>query len=335
MSTDPRTQWRETVPDDEAARFTRYADDLRALQKGYAKGDALGRALHLKGHVGCEAVLTVRPDLPEELKVSLFATQGPQRAMVRFSNAMGRRQKDGAPDVRGFALKVYDVPGRKLIEGLEHCTTQDFLFITTPTFSIGSPDDFVTFLKAEAKGQALLLPRLFMAFGVGRTLGLLKRLLGTPQPRSLATVPYYTAAPVRFGPFAAKLQLVPVRPVEPAEKPIGVDGYRDELIARLQQGDVVFSLRAQLYVDDTRTPIEDASVLWTDEASPPIELATLTLPRVDLATPEGRDLCARVEAMSFDPWHAVEEFRPLGAVMRARKYAYGASVIARGASPEP
>jgi hypothetical protein len=39
--------------------------------------------------------------------------------------------------------------------------------------------------------------------------------------------------------------------------------------------------------------------------------------------------------MSFDPWHAVEELRPLGAMMRARAIAYRESVIERQAAPEP
>ncbi len=42
-----------------------------------------------------------------------------------------------------------------------------------------------------------------------------------------------------------------------------------------------------------------------------------------------------MEKLSFDPWHALEELRPLGAMMRARAPAYRESVIARGAAPEP
>ena len=44
---------------------------------------------------------------------------------------------------------------------------------------------------------------------------------------------------------------------------------------------------------------------------------------------------ALVEQLSFDPWHAIAEHRPLGAIMRARAVAYGPSVIARKAAPEP
>jgi hypothetical protein len=42
-----------------------------------------------------------------------------------------------------------------------------------------------------------------------------------------------------------------------------------------------------------------------------------------------------VAALSFDPWHALEEHRPLGNVMRARNHAYRLSTQERSAAPEP
>ena len=40
--------------------------------------------------------------------------------------------------------------------------------------------------------------------------------------------------------------------------------------------------------------------------------------------------------MSFDPWHAPEDYRPLGNMMRARNPAYRLSTIERqAAAPEP
>jgi hypothetical protein len=42
-----------------------------------------------------------------------------------------------------------------------------------------------------------------------------------------------------------------------------------------------------------------------------------------------------IESFSFDPWHALEEFRPLGNMMRARNAAYRLSTIERKAAPEP
>jgi hypothetical protein len=55
----------------------------------------------------------------------------------------------------------------------------------------------------------------------------------------------------------------------------------------------------------------------------------------------GRSLAARqklsdyVETLSFDPWHALVEHRPLGDMMRARNVAYRVSTQARKAAAEP
>jgi hypothetical protein len=66
-----------------------------------------------------------------------------------------------------------------------------------------------------------------------------------------------------------------------------------------------------------------------------VDLATLTLPQQDGDSPRGREITELVSRLSFDPWHASEEHRPLGQIMRARKVAHGVSVVARGAAPEP
>jgi hypothetical protein len=333
MTTDSRTQWKEEVAADEEVRFKGYAEEIRAMQSQAAGGGKPGRAFHLKAHTGVAAELRVREDLPEELRVGLFAKGGISKCFVRFSNGLGRRQKDGVPDVRGVAVKVLEVPGTKLIHGLENATTQDFLLITSPNFPIGSPDDFMKLVRVAQKGPLALLPGLIGAFGWSRAFRLLKDLVFRPQPSSMATAHFYTAAPTRLGPFAAKFSLAPM--AQGGNMASGPDGYRDDLVKRLREGDITFKFRAQLFIDAQRTPIEDAAVEWSETASPWIELATLVLPKTDVTMGEGAVTEKAVEEMSFDPWHCTEEMRPLGAVMRARKFAYGASVVGRNASAEP
>jgi hypothetical protein len=76
----------------------------------------------------------------------------------------------------------------------------------------------------------------------------------------------------------------------------------------------------------------DASVVWS---GPWLELGTLTLPRQAPNSVWGEQISALVETLSFDPRHALEAHRPLGAIMRARAQTYKASVLARNAAPEP
>ena len=93
-----------------------------------------------------------------------------------------------------------------------------------------------------------------------------------------------------------------------------------------------YHFRVQFFVDEEKTPIEDASRDWD---APWVTLGRLTLPKQELGSPRGQKLAAFIESLSFDPWHAPEEFRPLGNMMRARNHAYRLSTIERKAVAEP
>src|SRR5437660_12881257 len=96
----PSTDWRESADAGEPARFERYAEQLRQLQRQNARGGPAMRALHAKGQLGVEASFTVLPDLPEHARAALFASPATYRALVRYSNGSGKRQHDRRGDVR-------------------------------------------------------------------------------------------------------------------------------------------------------------------------------------------------------------------------------------------
>jgi hypothetical protein len=329
------TTFQENIAPGEAARFDAYAAELRALQKQRAQGGKAMRGLHAKSHAGAIGELVVPAGLPDVLRVAVFSEPRSWPVYARFSNGHGGRQHDGAADVRGLAIKLVGVPGRKLIPGLEDKRTQDFLFIQSATTPFRGPDEFVAFVRNAAKGPALLVPRLIGALGFGRAFGILKRLAAMQKVSSLATIPLYTAVPLRFGATAAKLALVPVSPAPAQPGSRSADALREDLVARLRSGPLAWSLRAQLFVDEQTTPIEDASAPWPEDRSPWHELARLTLPAQDLSSPSGEKTEQYIEQLSFDPWHAVEELRPVGAMQRARAHAYRDSVIERQSASEP
>jgi hypothetical protein len=337
VSTPPSSDWREEIAPDETARFATYAKQLRALQKRRARGGAPLRALHAKG-LGVAGELRVRPDLAPELRRGLFAEPATYRCYVRFSNGAGTRQADRTGDVRGVAIKVLGVPGKKLIPGLQDARTQDFLLIGTPSVPFRDPAEFIAVVLGTVN-PVLALPRLIGALGVKRTLALagqLRRSLGRPFFSAL-TARYFTAVPIQYGELAAKLSLFPG--VEPQAGVVGdtddADYLRRDLAARLGQGAVELDLGVQLFRDAARTPIEDSSIEWPEEVAPRQSVATLRLPAQDLNSPRGLGIAARVEAMSFDPWHAIEAHRPLGGMMRARNPAYKESTEERAAAREP
>jgi hypothetical protein len=325
--------WNEIIAEDEVARFAGYASELREMQKTRVRDGKTPRALHAKQHVGAVGQLVVAQQ-PGSLRPALFAQPATWSVYARFSNGSGARQHDGVADVRGIAIKLVGVPGKKLIPGLEDKRTQDFLFIQVPATPFRGPDEFVSFVRIATKGKALLVPRLIGAFGLRRALSILGGLASMPKVSSMATARFYTATPIRFGETAVKLALFPLSTAAGASGE-GRDALRADLVSRLKAGPIEYSLRAQLFVDETTTPIEDASVVWPEAKTPFLELGRLTLSRQDVLSPRGREIDELVERLSFDPWHAVEELRPLGAMMRARSHAYRESVLERQAAAEP
>jgi hypothetical protein len=322
----------EKVAADEEQRFRGFGEEIVEIQNRRAAETGLtSRGLHNKQHLGAVGELLVRA--VEGKSYGVFASPGKAWPVyVRFSNGNSRRQRDHELDVRGMALKLVGVPGPKLIAGLEREQTQDFLFIDTPSVVFRDPDEFMQFVRAAKQGPKKLVPNLFKSFGIGRTLGILWRTLRSEKVKSFATHSFHTAAPIAFGASAAKLALVPASNGSYAPSVSGDDFLREDLAARLRQGPLSWTLRAQLFVDETSTPIEDTSVEWQ---GPFFDLATLTLPQQDTQSPRGKEISELVDRLSFDPWHATEDHRPLGAMMRARGPVYAASVTTRQAASEP
>jgi hypothetical protein len=108
--------------------------------------------------------------------------------------------------------------------------------------------------------------------------------------------------------------------------PQGEHYLREKLREALREGEVRFDFCIQLFVDEKRTPIEDAYVEWKESDSPPIPIATLILLK-QAADPQ---LEQDMEHMAFNPWNT-NEFTPLGLINLARKNVYDASATYRGA----
>lgn len=336
----PSTQWREVVAGDEDARFARHAEALRAIQRtsaGSARAGETSRALHAKGHVGVRATVEVFGDLPDPARHGLFASPATYEGWARFSNGSPLHQSDRRGDVRGLAVKLEGVIGPKIFGGGPSSTgpkTQDLLAIQSSATPFRDPDEFVAFVKAAAR-PATLPFALARAIGLGRTLSILRRLAGGDSAKPVATLAgttFYSALPIRIGPYAARYALAARQATSdpvPADRPAGYLGA--DLAERLRRGPLSWDVRLQFFEDEATTPIEDASVDWT---SPWATVGRLDLPQQDVASEEGRAIAERVERMSFDPWHALVEHRPLGAMMRARKHAYYASTQGRAATPD-
>jgi hypothetical protein len=331
MQAAPSTTWSERVAPDEAARHAAASEAFVAMQKAKSARFGNGRALHRKPLLALRATLRVREDLPPYAAHGLFATPGAHETWIRLSNGGTDVASDRTPDIRGFSLRVLGVSGPSALGG-EAATHQDFALINRPAFAFPDSKPFVALVMAAAKGPLGVLGWARRTYGFVGMFPALKRLKqGFLAPfTGFATERFFSAAPIACGPYAARVRLVP--PGSQAPSPTASADWAADVTQRLAKGPLVYRLQLQFFVDEARTPIEDASVDWSDDASPYVDVADLVIEPQDVASPAGVAFAQQVEAAVFDPWQAVAAHRPLGEVMRARKAVYFASQKTRGAA---
>lgn len=325
----PATDWKEVQTPDEAKVFEGYAEVLRRFQREKAQKYPIARGLHGKPHAAVEGTLTIHADLPEHAKHGIGAQPGTYRAIVRWSNGNGGRLSDTEPDVRGIAVKAIGVKGKKLIPGMEDAVTQDFLAILGSATPFVDAHEFVWFVE-NAPNRATLPLKILFRFGPSKFGKILKKLLASAKrkPASLATAVFNSNVPIRWGPYAVRYQFAPVAPPEAGkEQGPGRDYFGEELRARLANGPVEYDLQLQFFENEAATPIEDGTVEWS---SPFLTIGRLTIPKQTAQAEH-----PTFEQLSFDPWHALVEHRPLGSMQRARNAAYRLSTQERKAAPEP
>lgn len=308
----------ETLEAGEEENVTRIIQILRAQQlKAYKPGGTL-RDAHAKRIALVEAEFTVQPDLPEALRVGLFAEPRRYGAWVRFSSASEKPRSDAKKDIRGAAIKLRDVPGERIPESDEP-TTQDFLMISAPIMPLGTVKLFLTAVTLLNQYSKLLFAAVMLLTGRLRLLKALKA-MGI-KPTSPVDIRYWSATPYLFGPDrAAKYSIVPTSAYVSRLPDRPGDSYlADNLERHLGQAEASFDFMVQLRTDPQTMPIENAAELWCEDKAPFVKVATLRIPRQQFRTPE-RDEMA--EALAFSPGHARVEHRPIGGVNRARMRVY-------------
>jgi len=324
----PKENWREKyadgTPEAERLVFAALARDIQDIQlKNKKKGNAsdILRAFHAKLVLGVvNAKLHVLAELPAQFRVGYFRPGAEYQASVRLSNANGTRRADHQRDMRGAAIRVK-------VSDLEY---HDLLMTNFPVSHARDARQFVAFAKAMAGSKLLILPRLILDVGLFDTIRMLRNVTSASAHRvdSIALETYWSrgailwgnAGPVRY--LLRPSASAPKAPEAPSWDP---DYLHREIANRLRKGDVVFDMFVQPYTDEKRTPIEDGSIEWTEAASPPVKVATLTIPAHDVDDAQGRANERLIDQLAFNPWHTTDEFRPLGSLNRARKTVYEAS----------
>lgn len=297
----------------------------------------LRRGQHAKV-TGCfTAEFRIADDVPSDLRHGIFRQSGRTfSAIVRFSNSQGTFEPDGTGTARGLAIKLLDVSGTRAVAG-DDDRTQDFLMIDDPVFPFPDPKAYVEIIgRKNIPLIGDLVAVAHLALLEPRELKILKVIRGKHVASPL-DIKYWSGTPFWLGPaageggHAVKYSAVSrhadrtAAPDHPEDLP---DDYLTQALARdLRAQESVFDFKVQLQTDPVAMPVEDVSVEWDESVSKPVAVATLRIPpqKVD----GSGDLAIRCESMSFSPWHALVEHRPMGGMNRLRKVVYRASVAKR------
>lgn len=275
------------------------------------------RDAHPKMHGLVAAEFIVHDGLPEAYKIGVFAQATTFKTWVRFSNANSTAQADSKRDIRGIAIKLTQVSGEKLNHEADCQDNQDFLLISTDTFLC---DDIQTFDGMVQAFQGSWLQKI--TFFICNPCVAWKLITSFKVFANPLQIRYFSCTPYLLGQRAVKYCVTPVNPctdVVPANP--DNDFLRLAMKNQLQTAAFEFVFGIQLQTNPKDMPIEDASVLWKETASPFFPVATLRIPMQNFDTQERNQ---QGENMRFSPWHCLAEHRPLGSINRARRLVYHA-----------
>ncbi len=274
------------------------------------------RPVFLKLHGVAHARWEPRSDLDPGQRVGVFGLPGPRPAWVRFSSDT----QPTDPDLRstcGIGIKIFDVEGPKL---LGNGTTQDFLLQNNDVFFVPNATEMCRFTEAGVVLGRRALRRYLRDHP--RTKEILDEMKKIEA--SVLTATYWSGLPYRFGPDrAVKYKLVGEAPAggPPPDDP---NYLAADLARRLQAGETRFKFYVQFREEDM--PVDDATVRWSEEESPPVHVADLILPQQDIGA---RGQAAYGENLAYNPWHSLTAHEPLGSISDARRVVYEASADVR------
>lgn len=294
----------------------------KSIREQYTAGNAL-RDAHPKAHGCVRAEFHVSKNIPAQFAKGVFIPDQSYQAWIRFSNASNdATSADIDKDARGIAIKLLGVPGQKILESEKQATTQDFIMINHPVFFANDAKRYLSFMNDVNSHN--MIRKLHIPFALGfkgtmNALGARNSQIANPlYARYWSMVPYQLGLgndrqAVKYSVRACSVVSAASLPKNPSH-----DFLRDALKTTLQNTDACMEFLIQPRTSD-KMLVEDAMTEWDEKAAPFYQVATIHIPKQEFDTPEQNKFC---ENLSFTPWHALPEHKPLGAVNRMRKVIY-------------
>jgi hypothetical protein len=358
------------------SEFVRYAPEIETIDPGLddllpkiiafweklvsasPNTEGTGRAVrgaHAKTLGAVKAEVEFLPDVPEAYAQGIYATPGRHGAVIRFSSASNHLGPDAhLGPVLGFAMKMFDIDGTKLVDEEPDSTTFDLALKNNSTFVANTARHYLVLQevgnesgKYLARGRAgfheLLTDLLtgkgtfeksdwawdeVFAFAKAAQLPVRNPLLST----------YWSMGAVRHGDYVAKVRVAPV--AENAAQALhpdldvttGRDVFGPVLADELRARAFDFDLQVQLSTDLEAMPVNVLTTEWPEALSPFVTVGRVHLPQQDISRPENLE---RADALAFNQWRVTDEHRPLGEMMQVRRIYSASAKIRRQLNHQP
>lgn len=259
---------------------------------------------------------TITESLPDSLKQGIFATPKSYPAMVRFANASS--DDDSKKDFRGMSIKISDVEGSSLWGGDGEL---DFTLNSHPALFAANPDEFLSFLEANASGA---IWKFFINPGNWDSAAIL--IGGREEISSPFDIRYWSTTPYRFGDDESVAVKYSVKPCSTFDSDTPdndhADFFQDTMKTHLSNTDVCFDFMVQFQTDPIAMPVENAAVEWDETVSPFQKVATLSISNQDFQNESNVAAC---EKATFNPWQTLKAHQPIGGINRVRRAVYSES----------
>jgi hypothetical protein len=306
------------------------------------------RGAHPKSYGVVKAEVEILDDVPGAYAQGIYAKPGRHGALIRFSNGASHLGPDAQlGPILGFAIKIFDVDGPKLVEDEPNSTTFDLVFKNAPIFIANTAKHYL-FIEEIVNDSHEYLARgkagfheLLTDFLTGKgtleqsewaweELFAFVKQASTPVRNPLLST-YWTMGAVRHGDYVAKIRVAPAP--ESAAHVIhreldlnsGPDVFGPTLVDELQARAFDFDLQVQLCTDLDAMPVNDVTVEWPEKLSPFVSVGRVHLPRQDISGPENFE---KGDTLAFNQWRVTSDHRPLGEIMDVRRI-YSASAKVR------
>jgi len=314
------------------------------------------RGAHAKTLGVVRAEAEILGNTPAPYAQGIYAKPGRHDALIRFSSASNHLGPDAAlGPVLGFAIKIFDVGGTKLVEDEPDSATFDLVLKNSPAFIANTAkhylfiqevgDQVPTYLKRGEAGFRQLLADFLTGKGTleqddwawEELFAFVKTATQTPVRNPLLNN-YWTMAAVRHGDYIAKVRVAAATGNagtvihDQLDLNSGPDVFGPVLADELKAHAFDFDLQVQLCTDLKAMPVNDATREWPENLSPFVTVGRVHVPRQDISGSENSE---KGDALAFNQWRVTSDHRPLGEIMDVRRVYTASAKVRRTLNHQP